>query len=77
MNAVYITRVTSKKILHGTLYTILASDGQRYSTKDPWAASLCLQAQKQGRAVELWSSAGWYDRNLSGVKLVDQPEVRV
>ncbi len=75
MNTVHIASVTSRQTLRGVLFRIVDSTGTRFSCYDPWVASLCLQAQRQGFAVRLTSSAGWHDRTLRHVKRVDDKAV--
>ncbi len=75
MTPVHIASVTSRQTLRGVLFRIVDSERQRYSCYDPWVASLCLQAQRQGFAVRLTSSAGWNDRTLTHVKRIDDQQV--
>ncbi len=75
MTPVLICSVTARPSLRGTLYKIVDSEGQHYATRDPWRASLCERARQGGLLVKLWSSAGWHDRNLTQVMLMDDTAV--
>ncbi len=71
MTPVTIRSVTSRSTLRGTLWRILTEDGQRYSTMDPWQASLCKEAIRVQQRVVIWSGAGWNDRTMRAVKFAD------
>ncbi len=68
MTPVTIKSVTSRETLRGKLWRIVDTDGQRYSTYDPWQASLCKEAMKVQQPVVIWSGAGWHDRQMRAVK---------
>ncbi len=68
MTPVYIKSVTSRDTLRGKLYRIVDTEGQRYSSYDPWQASLCREAIRVQQRVIIWSGAGWFDRQMRAVK---------
>lgn len=75
MTAVYITSVTARDTLRGKIYRIVDSEGQRFSTYDPWQASLCKEAIRLHARVQIWSGAGWHDRTMRAAKFLEKQEV--
>ncbi len=73
--AVLIRSVTARPSLRGTLYRITDTQGQRYSTLDPWQASLCREAIRVQQPVVIWSSEGFYDRRMRACKFAEQNAV--
>lgn len=46
-------------------------DGQQYSTRNMWHAALCDRAIAGQALVRIWSTAGWYYRDLDEVRIVE------
>lgn len=75
MFTIHIRSVTTKRQADGRLlYRIAGDDGQTYVTYDPLRAALCQRALERGWAVKVWSSPGWYYRDLDDLELVQRTE---
>lgn len=68
-----IVSVTPKWDRKGGWWLIKASDGEKYATRDMFAASVAERAQQIGANVKLLSSSGWNYRNLSLITILETP----
>lgn len=50
------------------LFVITDSAGQKHATRNAWLASLADRFREQGTDVELYSSSGWYYRDLWSIR---------
>lgn len=72
MKTTTIADVTARELRNGVSWWIITdAEGVKHTTRNMWAASLCRRANELDRPVTLWSSSGWYYRDLVSVDFAD------
>ena len=71
-----IVSITSVDYRPSGFYLITDAAGQRYMTKNSWLAALADRFREKQTSVEVFSSGGWYYRDLWAIRdpLASAPE---